>query len=193
MDDPALFALTVLAILATPGPTNTLLTTAGATSGIRRALPLIPAEAAGYLIAISTLGLLLGPLVAASPALGMGLRLVVGLYLLSLAWRLWQGANVLTSANTPIITPTRIFTTTLLNPKAIIFALGVVPFEAANVGLYLTGFAALTAMVALGWIGIGTAMGRVAAASGRTRIVPRVGATVVSTFAVMLLTSAFLR
>ena len=193
MEDPALFALTVLAILATPGPTNTLLATAGAASGMRRALPLIPAEAAGYLIAILTLGLLLGPLVAASPALGMALRLVVGLYLLSLAWRLWQGANVLTSANTPIITPTRIFTTTLLNPKAIIFALGVVPFEAANVGLYLTGFAALTAMVALGWIGIGTAMGRVAAASGRTRIVPRVGATVVSTFAVMLLTSAFLR
>ena len=193
MEDPALFALTVLAILATPGPTNTLLATAGAASGMRRALLLIPAEAAGYLIAILTLGLLLGPLVAASPALGMALRLVVGLYLLSLAWRLWQGANVLTSANTPIITPTRIFTTTLLNPKAIIFALGVVPFEAANVGLYLTGFAALTAMVALGWIGIGTAMGRVAAASGRTRIVPRVGATVVSTFAVMLLTSAFLR
>jgi len=193
MEDPALFALTVLAILATPGPTNTLLATAGAASGMRRALLLIPAEAAGHLIAILTLGLLLGPLVAASPALGMALRLAVGLYLLSLAWRLWQDANVRTSANTHIITPTRIFTITLLNPKAIIFALGVVPFEAANVWLYLLSFAVLTAMVALGWIGVGAAMGHMAAASGRARLVPRFSATIVSAFAVMLLTSPFLR
>ncbi len=193
MEDPALFALTVLAILATPGPTNTLLATAGAASGFRRALPLIPAEAAGYLIAILTLGLLLGPLVAALPALAIVLRLVVGLYLLSLAWRLWQGSNVLASAGAAIITPARIFMTTLLNPKAIIFALGVVPFHAAYVTPYLIGFAALTATVALGWIGFGAMMGRMAAASGRSRLIPRIGAAVVSAFAVMLLTAPFLR
>ena len=123
----------------------------------------------------------------------MGLRLVVGLYLLSLASRLWRGANVLASTNAPVITPARIFTTTLLNPKAIIFSLGVVPFESANVWLYLTGFAGLTAMVAIGWIGFGAVMGRVAAASGRSRLIPRIGAAVVSTFAVMLLTAPFLR
>jgi len=46
MDDPLLFALAVLTILGTPGPTNTLLATAGATGGLRRSLPLVPAEAA---------------------------------------------------------------------------------------------------------------------------------------------------
>jgi hypothetical protein len=61
MEDPVLFALAVLAVLGTPGPTNTLLATAGATAGLRRSLALIPAEAAGYTISILTLGLALGP------------------------------------------------------------------------------------------------------------------------------------
>ena len=41
MQDPVLFTLTVLFILGTPGPTNTLLATAGGTVGFRRALPLV--------------------------------------------------------------------------------------------------------------------------------------------------------
>ena len=55
MQDPFLFAAAVLAILWTPGPTNTLLATAGATRGFRHSLPLIPAEAAGYAISILVL------------------------------------------------------------------------------------------------------------------------------------------
>ncbi|HZF76664.1 MAG TPA: lysine transporter LysE, partial [Acetobacteraceae bacterium] len=63
MQDPVLFALAVLFILGTPGPTNTLLATSGATAGFRRSLILLPAEAAGYGISILTLGLVLGPVV----------------------------------------------------------------------------------------------------------------------------------
>jgi hypothetical protein len=67
MEDPLLFTLAVLAILGTPGPTNTLLATSGAGVGLRRSLVLLPAEACGYLISILLLGLVLGPVVAASP------------------------------------------------------------------------------------------------------------------------------
>lgn len=192
MTDPLLFALAVLAILATPGPTNTLLATAGAASGLRRALPLVPAEAAGYLIAISVIGLALGPVVAASPALGLGLRLMVGLYLLHVAWKLWRGAGA-AAAGAAIVTPARVFLTTLLNPKAIVFALGVVPFGAPTWPVYLAAFAGLTATVALGWIGIGALIGRASGAAGRPGLVPRLGAAVVSAFAVMLLTAPLLR
>lgn len=192
MTDPLLFALTVLAILATPGPTNTLLATAGAASGMRRALPLIPAEAAGYLIAISVIGLALGPVVAASPALGLGLRLMVGLYLLHVAWKLWHGASV-AATGAAIVTPARIFLTTLLNPKAIVFALGVVPLGVPGWPGYLAAFAGLAAVVAFGWISLGALLGRAADAASRSGLVPRLGAAAVSAFAVMLLTAPLLR
>lgn len=198
MTGPVLFALAVLAILATPGPTNTLLATAGATVGLRRALPLIPAETAGYLVSISLIGLALGPAVAASPALGIALRIAVGLYLLHVAWKLWRGAGLAgagagAGAGATVVTPARVFVTTLLNPKAIVFALGVVPFEAGAWPFYLAAFAGLAAGVALGWIGVGALMGRAARASGRAGLVPRLGAAVVSAFAVMLLSAPLLR
>jgi threonine/homoserine/homoserine lactone efflux protein len=78
MENPLLFAVTVLAILATPGPTNTLLATAGATDGFFRAFLLIPAEALGYFIAIEFLRVALGPIVGSAPMLVVALRLLVG-------------------------------------------------------------------------------------------------------------------
>lgn len=191
MTDPLLFAITVLAILGTPGPTNTLLATAGANEGARLSLPLIPAEAAGYLIAITALGYALGPMVAASPVLGIALRLMVGLYLLWMAGKLWRGGR--SGLGERVITPARVFVTTLLNPKAIIFALGVVPFGKAPVLPYLAGFTAIVTMVALGWIGFGAVLGRAASAKGHSRLVPRIGAAAVAAFATMMLTSPLLR
>ena len=47
MTDPLAFVLSVVALLAVPGPTNTLLATAGGLGGVRRAIPLIPAEVTG--------------------------------------------------------------------------------------------------------------------------------------------------
>lgn len=191
MTDPLLFALAVLALLATPGPTNTLLATAGASVGLRRALPLLPAETAGYLVAISVIGYLLGPIVAGAPAFAMALRLLVGAYLLHVAWKLWCGAGA--PAASGFITPSRIFLTTLLNPKAIVFALGIVPVESEGGLLYLAAFTVLCASVALGWIGVGALMGRAARSAKHGALVPRLGAAVVSAFAVLLVSAPLLR
>jgi threonine/homoserine/homoserine lactone efflux protein len=194
MEDPLLFALAVLAVLGTPGPTNSLLATAGATAGLRRSLPLIAAEAAGYTLAILTIGLLLGPVLAGAPLLATVLRLAVGAYLLLLAVRLWRrgGTALATGA---VITPRQVFVTTLLNPKAIVFALGILPF-AAGQGVwppYMLGFLALLIAVATAWITAGALLGAAAGRRGWGRAVPRVGAAAVGGFAVVMLLVPLLR
>ena len=194
MQDPALFTLAVLAILGTPGPTNTLLATAGATAGVRRSLPLIAAEAAGYSIAILSLGLALGPMLARLPLLAGALRLAVGLYLLRLAVRLWRhgAARLATGA---VVTPRQVFVTTLLNPKAIVFALGVLPFGAGPEVWppYMLGFLLLLVSVALAWIAAGAMLGEAAGRRGWGGAVPRVGAAAVGSFAILMLVSPLLR
>lgn len=193
MEDPILFLLTVLAILGTPGPTNTLLATSGAAVGWRRSLALLPAEGAGYLISILFLGLVLGPVVAGSPALATALRLAVGAYLLLLALKLWRQGAVLVGEVAPV-KPRQVFITTLLNPKAIIFALGVVPFGNAHVWAYMMGFMGVLAVVGLGWVLAGALMGRAArAAGGAERLVPRVGAAAICLFAVLIVVSPLVR
>lgn len=191
MENPVLFALAVLAILGTPGPTNALLATSGATSGLRRSLPLVPAEAAGYLISILTLGLVLAPLVSGVPGVASALRAAVGLYLAVLAVRLWRRGGA-TLAGGAAVTPAQVFATTLLNPKALVFAFGVVPFGAARVWPYLLGFLVLLASVALCWIAAGALLGQVASRSGRAGVVPRIGAAAVGAFAVLLIVAPLL-
>ena len=193
MEDPILFALAVLAVLGTPGPTNTLLATAGATAGLRRSLPLLAAEAAGYTVSVLTLGLALGPVMAGAPVLAGALRAAVGAYLLLLALRLWRrGGAALASGM--VVAPRQVFVTTLLNPKAIVFALGVVPFGAGR-GVwppYMLGFLALLASVGAAWIAAGAMLGGAAGRRGWGGAVPRFGAAAVAGFAVLLLAAPLL-
>lgn len=192
MEDHFLFVLSVLTILGTPGPTNTLLATSGASIGWRRSLTLIPAEAAGYAISILAIGLLLGPALASAPLLATAMRMAVGAYLLVLAVRLWRQGG-LAPATERTVTPSQVFVTTLLNPKAIIFALGVIPFGADRVWPYMLGFLAMLVCVALAWIMAGSILGDAAQRRGWGRAVPRVGATAVGAFAAMILVSPLLR
>jgi threonine/homoserine/homoserine lactone efflux protein len=194
MEDHVLFTLAVLTVLGTPGPTNTLLATAGASAGVRRSLPLITAEAAGYTISILTLGLVLGPIVAGAPLLAAALRVAVGLYLLLLALRLWRRSGV-AMASGAVVTPRQVFVTTLLNPKAIVFALGVVPFEAGRSVWppYMLGFLLLLVSVAAAWIAAGAMLGGAAGRRGWGGAVPRIGAAAVGTFGVLLLVTPLLR
>ena len=194
MEDPVLFTLAVLAVLGTPGPTNALLATAGATAGLRRSLPLIPAEAAGYTISVLTLGLALGPVMAGAPLLDGALRTAVGAYLLLLALRLWRRGEAALPTGA-IVTPTQVFLTTLLNPKAIVFALGILPFGAGRDvwPLYMLGFLLLLVSVAAAWIATGMMLGGAADRRGWDLAVPRIGAAAVGSFAVLLLVAPLLR
>ncbi len=68
-----------------PGPTNTLLATASATVGIRRALRLVVAEGIAYLIAILVMRLSFGLFVTVFPMAGTALRVLVCIYLVYIA------------------------------------------------------------------------------------------------------------
>lgn len=192
MLSPLLFGLTVASILATPGPTNTLLATGGATVGLRRALPLALAEALGYGLAILAIGLVLAPMLEAAPRLAQALRLVVALYLFRLAYRLFRDNRdgMATRAGHGHITPRRVFVATLMNPKALVFAIDVIPFKAPHVVAYLLGFVAILALLSIGWIALGAALGKAAAGAGRTHLVSRVGAGVLGVFGTLLMISA---
>lgn len=151
------FALAVLALLATPGPTNTLTALAGAERGLARALRLIPAEVAAYLAVVLPLGWAGSVWLDAAPGARPALAGVAAVWVMVLAIRLWQ----LPAADGPAATVTarQVFVTTCLNPKALVFGLVLMP-PREGLALRALVFAALVAGVALIWTGLGAALRR---------------------------------
>jgi threonine/homoserine/homoserine lactone efflux protein len=157
MTDPVSFALAVLLVLATPGPTNTLLATAAATRGLRNCFLLMPAEIAGYMISIGTLLTVVRPLAQTSSLTGMALRAVCACYLLYLAWTLWGG---MTGRQQPskFVGPRHVFVTTLLNPKAVVFAFLIFPEPSSPQWVQLRAFGlfiGVCMVVCAGWLTLG--------------------------------------
>ena len=189
MTDPPAFVAASLALLATPGPTNTLLATSGAAAGVKRSLKLIPAELSGYAISIATLSLLILPLANASPMVSVALRLACGGYLVWSAIHLWrEGADTFSSSEP--VSARRVFVTTLLNPKGIVFALVIVPHlgerRFAEAAPYLAGLAMLMVGVAISWVSAGALVGAGARNRVSAGVIRRVGASVLAIFGVML-------
>jgi threonine/homoserine/homoserine lactone efflux protein len=181
MQDPLLFSLAVLAILGMPGPTNTLLATSGALVGWRRSLPLVVAAIAGYLIAITVLHVVLAGVLAAYPWIKTVLRLTVGAYLLIVAFELWTRRDALEGAP-PAIGFHRVFITTLLNPKAVVVAFGIIPFSQPNAILFVVAFAGFIVIAAVSWILVGVFIAGVVPKQG-SRVVSRLSAVVLVGFA----------
>ncbi len=155
------FAAAVLLLLATPGPTNTLLSLAGWSRGIIRALPLLVGEIAGYLTVIVPVALLAGPLLDRTPAVLPLVKLAAGLWVFFLAVRLWRSAHALASADG--IGIAQVYVTTVLNPKASIIALVIMPHGTfADILPWLAAFTALTLSAGASWIVAGSGLGRAA-------------------------------
>ena len=127
MTDELSFIIAAVALLATPGPTNTLLATSGAALGFRKSLVLLLGEFLGYMIAIAFLIAAMGPIVARAPNFGLALRIASGLYLLHVAWKLWGHTEEMLLRKGGV-SLRQVFVATLLNPKALIFAFAIIPF-----------------------------------------------------------------
>ncbi len=188
MSDPILFILAVLSLLATPGPTNTLLATSGATVGVRRSLGLLAGELGGYLISIAALRLVLGPVIAAQPMLGIGLKFAVALYLGWIALQLWTRSASL--AGEGAVSLRAVFVTTLLNPKALVFAFGIIPAEHPMLWAYLAAFAVTVPLVGGAWIAVGSMVGAVSG-ERHAGLVRKVASVALVGFAALLVRSAF--
>lgn len=151
------FALASLALLLTPGPTNTILAASSAAMGLRRAWMLPLAEALGYVIAI---GAFVGAAayLADMPSALPVLKVVAAAWLLFSAYKLWTQPAV---SEVPQVGEAvrRVFLTTLLNPKAMLVGTIFVPSFLAErpvAGVLL--FPCLSVAAGALWMTLGSAV-----------------------------------
>jgi threonine/homoserine/homoserine lactone efflux protein len=90
MQPDMFLALLVYALVTsiTPGPNNFMLLASGVNFGFRRTVPHMLGIGAGFLVLLLAVGLGLGALLTAFPALHLALKIAGGVYLLYLAWRI---------------------------------------------------------------------------------------------------------
>ncbi len=144
--------LAVLALLLTPGPTNSLMLLAGAERGFSGAVRLIPAELSGYFLTVLPLTLIGAAVLAGHPELRAVVTVAAAVWVAVLAVRLWRGPWAAGGGHA--VSARTLFVTTALNPKALIFGLVLLPSPdrlAANLAI----FAGLVVLVAVLWGGLG--------------------------------------
>lgn len=191
MTHPLTFALAVITLLAVPGPTNTLMAAGGGLMGFRRALKLIPSELLGYSVGLASWSLVLGLLGAELPAITSWVKVLPVLVLIGLALKLWrhQSQDSVGAA----ITRKRVFITTVVNPKALLFATHIIPglVEGAlrQALPYVGAFMVMCIGVATGWVGIGTLAYAGPGAHRRSSLIRQVSAVVLLLFALTIVAS----
>ncbi len=188
-----LFVVEVLGVLAIPGPTNSLLFVSGMSRGFQASLKLILAEVGAYLISISSLVLVLEPVTRTYSTVPQLLRVACSIYLIHLAIRLWRSGGQEIQDSHPI-TVRRVFFTTLMNPKNLIFAFGIFPTPstgASELFPYLAGFSGICTGVASGWIAAGAMIQSNTAQRIHLGWVYRGEAFLLAGFAIVIVVSAY--
>jgi threonine/homoserine/homoserine lactone efflux protein len=127
---------------------------ASARNSFWRVPKLLPAELSGYLTTILALTWLGGELISFWPETTIVLKVAAAIWVMYLAAKLWWAGNNDISYGS--VTAQRIYVTTMLNPKALVFALVLLPRPTAPDFLpKLIIFAALVSIVAVIWGVIG--------------------------------------
>jgi threonine/homoserine/homoserine lactone efflux protein len=148
----ASYVMTVLVIELTPGPNMAYL--AALTLGAGRKAGF--AAVAGVCVGLALIGVAaaagLAALITASPAIWTALRWAGGLYLLYLAWETWRGEKETSPAGTGSLSRStmryfrRGVITNVLNPKAALFYVAIVPRFLPSTGATLLQGLGLTAI-----------------------------------------------
>lgn len=180
------FALGLLAILLVPGPTNTLLATSGATVGVARSLPLLLCELIGYETAIAVIRLLLVPLLSRLPSGVRLMQVLAATYLVALAVGLWRWKL---AQATRSVRAHHVLITTLLNPKAVLIALVLIPVSTQADWRYWLVLTLMIPLFGTAWIGFGRLLSR-SGSQELSALIPKAASVVLAAFAAILIVSA---
>lgn len=177
------FCLSLIVLLFAPGPTNALLALGGAEAGAWRTLRLLPLVVVAYACTVLPLAALGADLLRQHLWIQMTVTLAAALWVAWMALTLWRrpaaGAATAGSMN-----GAKLFVTTLLNPKAFIIGLVLIPGQASQ-GAAVASFFAVLVIAAAAWVLLGAALHGERAATGLP-ILRRVCAGWLGLLAVML-------
>jgi threonine/homoserine/homoserine lactone efflux protein len=153
------FLWTSAVLLFVPGPTNTLVCVGASQRGVRAFPALLAGELSGYasvVIPIGIVGHLLGD--SFDTALNV-LKPVAAMWVLVLAVHMWS--RTLDTSPRNQVTSFAVFFTTLLNPKALVFALVLLPSPGSADYLYrISLLAGLMVAAASIWTCVGCGLVR---------------------------------
>lgn len=168
---PALVPFAI-AMVASPGPNNTMLTASGATFGLRRTVPHAMGVAIGFPAMMVAIGLGAGPILIADPVFHRWLVWIGAAYMAWLAWRVATARRPDEQDGTQGKSRSRPLTFLeavlfqWVNPKAWVIAataIGTFVDPAAGlwlqVGMIAAVFVIIDLPVASAWAGIGSGVG----------------------------------
>jgi threonine/homoserine/homoserine lactone efflux protein len=139
-------------------------------------------ELAGYNITIAAMRQALGTVISETSGAQILLKFAITAYLVFLAVRLWR---VSPGNGGSAFTVRRVFVTTLLNPKAFIFALFIFPPQPFPIGLYFAAFSIMVVAVGTTWIVGGSLLTQLVSARF-SLVAPRVCAVALALFSIVL-------
>ena len=145
-------------------------------------------ELVGYNVAIATFRATLGTVVNQAGVAQTLLKWAIAAYLVFLAIRLWRFSP---TDGASAFTIRRVFLTTLLNPKGLIFALFIFPPQPTPIAVYTAAFSMMVVAVGTLWIVAGSLITQLTRAR-YTFVAPRICALALAVFAVVV-ASGFLR
>jgi threonine/homoserine/homoserine lactone efflux protein len=164
----AFLALIVFALVTsiTPGPNNLMLLASGVNFGFWRTVPHMVGIAAGFATLLFGVGLGLGAVLKAYPALDLALKFAGGAYLLYLAWRIAMSRSLAAKREAKAV-PLTFFQAAAfqwVNPKAWVMAVTAMavytnpqaPF--LSMLLVTVAFAAVNLPSVSAWAGFGMAL-----------------------------------
>jgi threonine/homoserine/homoserine lactone efflux protein len=143
------FCLSLIALLLAPGPTNALLALGGAEAGAWRTLRLLPLVVVAYATTVLPLVTLGDDLLRQHHWVQLAVTFAAALWVAWMAIALWRPPTV-GETTTASVSGTKLFVTTLLNPKAFIIGLVLIPAQAAQGAALAAFFAVLIAAAAAG-------------------------------------------